>query len=63
MVLSYDSYNEVLEKHKEKERELEIFKQKHDSDMKNIGEQINQMMKLIQQNPKLAKVKKSWLRG
>ncbi len=57
MILSYDAYENIIEEQQMKEKELNEFKQKHDRDMKNIQEQMNQMMKLIQLNPKLAKVK------
>ena len=57
MILSYTAYENTIKDQQRKEKELEEFKQKHENDMKIIQEQMNQMMKLIQLNPKLAKVK------
>ena len=53
MVMTYDAYNETLEK--EKQRDLEV--QNLREDMKSMWDQMNQMMVIVQQNPKLANIK------
>jgi integrase/recombinase XerD len=61
MVLTYDAYNETLEKQQEKESEMQRLQKKYQQEMKDMREemnqQFNQIMSLIQQNPKLAYVK------
>jgi len=61
MVLTYDAYNETLEKQQEKESEVQNLKEKYEHDMKAMNEEMNQkftmIMSMIQQNPKLAQVK------
>src|ERR671931_358287 len=61
MVLTYDAYNETLEKQQEKESEVQKLQQKYEQDMKAIREdmsqQFSQIMSVIQQNPKLVQVK------
>jgi hypothetical protein len=61
MVLTYDAYNETLEKQQEKESEVILLKEKYEQDMKAMREEMNQqftqIMSMIQQNPKLAQVK------
>jgi len=61
MVLTYDAYNETLEKQQEKESEVQELKQRYEQDMKSMREEMNQqfsqIMSMIQQNPKLAQVK------
>jgi DNA-binding protein H-NS len=61
MVLTYDAYNETLEKQQEKESEVQNLKEKYEHDMKATNEEMNQkftmIMSMIQQNPKLAQVK------
>jgi hypothetical protein len=46
MILSYDAYEETLQE-----------QEKQKSDMNNLRENINWIMEMIQQNPKLAHVK------
>jgi integrase/recombinase XerD len=53
MVMTYDAYNETLEK--EKLRELEI--QNLREDIKSMHEQMNQIMVMVQRNPRLANIK------
>lgn len=61
MVLTYDAYNETLEKENLRESELKQLKDKYESDLKAVREEtsqkFNQIMAMIQQNPKLAQVK------
>ena len=61
MVLSYDAYEETLEEQKRKESEVQILKEKYEQDMKSMREDMNkqfgQVMEMIRENPKLAKVK------
>ena len=61
MVLTYDAYNETLEKQQEKESEVHSLEEKYQKEMKamreEMNQQFNQIMSLIQQNPKLAYVK------
>ena len=61
MVLTYDAYNETLEKENQKDSELKQLKEKYESDLEVVREEISQKFKqivaMIQQNPKLAQVK------
>ncbi len=61
MVLTYDAYNETLEKQQEKESEVKVLKEKYEQDMKGIRNEMNQqftqIMSMIQQNPQLAYIK------
>jgi hypothetical protein len=61
MVLTYDAYNETLEKQQEKESEVQKLQQKYEQDMnamrEEMNQQFNQIMLMIQQNPKLAQLK------
>jgi integrase len=61
MVLTYDAYNESLEKQQEKESEVQTLKEKYEQEMKAMREEMNQqlsqIMSMIQQNPKLAQIK------
>jgi predicted amidophosphoribosyltransferase len=61
MVLTYDAYNETVEKQQEKESEVQELKVKYEQDMKAMREEMNQqfsqIMLMIQHNPKLAQVK------
>jgi integrase/recombinase XerD len=59
MILTYDAYNETLEK--EKLRELEV--QNLRKDMSSMREQMNQIMIMVQQNPRLANIKPEVLVG
>jgi hypothetical protein len=42
---------------KELEKENQIISQKYDQDMKSVREQMNQIMMMVQQNPRLANIK------
>ena len=55
MVLTYDAYNETLEK--EQKRESEVQNLKDREDIKSMREQMNQIMMMVQQNPRLANIK------
>ena len=61
MVLTYDVYSETLENEKKKESEVQVLKEKYEQDIKSMREemrqQFNQVMLMIQQNPKLAQIK------
>ena len=61
MVLTYDAYNETLEKQQDKESEVQKLREKYEHDIKAIREETNQqfkqIMSMIQQNPVLAHVK------
>lgn len=61
MVLTYDAYNETLEKQQEKESEVQRLQQKHEQDLQKVREEMNQqfsqIMSMIQQNSKLSNVK------
>ena len=53
MVLTYDAYNETLGKEKQKETEVQNLRE----DMKSIRDQMNQIMMMVQRNPRLANIK------
>ena len=61
MVLTYDAYNETLEMQQEKESEVKRLQEKYEQDMKSVREemnqQFNQIISMIQQNPRLAQIK------
>jgi integrase len=61
MVLTYDAYNETIEKQQEKELEVQRLQEKYEQDMKvmrqEMNQQFSQIMTMIQQNPQLAHVK------
>jgi integrase/recombinase XerD len=61
MVLTFDAYNETLEKENLRESELEQLKEKYESDLKAVREEtsqkFNQIIAMIQQNPQLAQIK------
>jgi integrase len=61
MVLTYDAYNETLEKQQEKESEVQKLQQKYEQDMKTMREEMNQQFKnimmMVQKNPILSQVK------
>jgi hypothetical protein len=52
MVLTYDAYNETIEKEKQREFEVQNLK-----DIKSMHEQMNQIMVMVQRNPRLANIK------
>ena len=45
MVLTYDAYNETLEKQQEKESEVKVLKERYKQDMKPMREDIKEEMK------------------
>jgi hypothetical protein len=57
MVLTYDAYNETLEKQQERESEVKVLQQKYEQDMNAMKEQMSQIMSIIQHKPSLAQVK------
>jgi hypothetical protein len=61
MVLTYDAYNEALEKEQEKETEVQKLKEEYEKNMKSMREEMNQqftqILSIIQQNPQLAFIK------
>jgi len=61
MVLTYDAYNETLEKENLRESELRTLKEKYESDLEAVrvetSQKFNQIMAMIQQNPQLAQIK------
>jgi hypothetical protein len=61
MVLTYDAYNETLEKQQEKESEVQNLKEKYEQGMQKMREEMHQnfsqIISLINQNPKLANIK------
>ena len=57
MALTYAAYNATLENQKEKETEVEMLKWKYDKLRKEMNQQFNQILSLIQKNPLLAQVK------
>jgi integrase/recombinase XerD len=52
--LTPQAYDEIKEAENEK---IQTLQQKHEQDMKDVREQMNQILSLIQQNPVLAQVK------
>jgi integrase/recombinase XerD len=63
MVLTYDAYNETIEKEKQRESEVQNLKEKYEQDMKSVREQMNQIMMIVQRNPRLANIKPEILIG
>ena len=68
MVLSYDAYTETIEEKTQKESETKRLAAKYDKDMQEMreqmrksdqkhDEQLSKIISLIQENPKLVKVK------
>jgi len=47
MVLTYDAYNETLEKQQEKESEVQVLKQKYEQDMKSMREEMENKFQQI----------------
>ena len=47
MVLTYDAYNETLEKQQEKESEVQVLKQKYEQDMKSMREELENKFQQI----------------
>jgi integrase len=57
MILTYDAYNETIEKEKQRESELKDLKEKLNLVQEEQNQKFNQLMMIIQQNPKLANIK------
>ena len=61
MVLTYDAYNETLEKEQEKKTEVQKLKEEYEKNMKSMREEMNQqftqIISMIQQNHQLAYIK------
>lgn len=57
MVLTYDAYNETLEKEQKKESDYNDLKKKLEAVQEEQNQKFNQLMVLIQKNPKLANIK------
>jgi hypothetical protein len=47
MVLTYDAYNETLERQQEKESEVQVLKQTYEKDMKSMREEMEKKFQLI----------------
>ena len=66
-VLTYDAYSESLEQQKEKESEVQRLQEKYQQDMKvmreEMNQQLNQIISMIQENPKLSQIKPEALTG
>jgi integrase len=57
MIMSFEGYQEALESQKQKEDEMQGIREMHEQEMKAIHDQMNQIISMVQQNPKLAHVK------
>ena len=61
MVLTYDAYNESLEKEQEKETEVQKLKEEYEKNMKSMREEMNQqftqIISMMQQYPQLTNIK------
>ena len=57
MVLTYDAYKETLEKEQQRESELKDLKEKLQTVQEEQNQKFNQIMVLIQKNPRLANIK------
>jgi hypothetical protein len=47
MVLTYDAYNETLEKQQERESEVQVLKEKYEQDMKAMREEMEDKFQKI----------------
>lgn len=47
MVLTYDAYNETLEKQQEQESEVKVLQQKYEQDMKSMREEMENKFQQI----------------
>jgi hypothetical protein len=56
IILTYDAYNETIEREKSEAQNLR-------DDMKSMRDQMNQIMVMIQRNPRLANIKPEVLVG
>ena len=57
MVITCDAYNETLEREQKRESEIQNLKVSYEHDMKSVREQMNQIMVMVQRNPRLANIK------
>ena len=57
MILTYDAYKKTLEKEQKRESEIQNLKDRYDQDIKSMREQMNQIMMVVQRNPRLANIK------
>jgi integrase/recombinase XerD len=57
MVLTYDAYNETIEKEQQRESEIKELKEKLEAVHEEQNQKFNQIMTMIQRNPKLANIK------
>jgi integrase/recombinase XerD len=57
MVLTYDAYSETIEKEKQRELELKDLKEKLLAVQEEQNQKFNQLMTIIQKNPKLENIK------
>jgi len=57
MVLTFGAYHETIEKEKQRESEVQNLKERYEQDMKSVREQMNQIMIMVQRNPRLANIK------
>jgi hypothetical protein len=57
MVLTYSAYHETLEKEQKRESELNDLKKKLEAVQEDQNQKFNQIMAMIQKNPKLANIK------
>jgi predicted nucleic acid-binding Zn ribbon protein len=57
MVLSYDAYDETIEEQKKRESQVQTLQGRYEKDMKLMRDKMNQIVEMIQENPKLAGVK------
>jgi len=65
MVLTYDGYTEILEEKEHKQSEIKTLEEKYVKDMRELraqtDEKLDRILSLMQENPKLIKVKKEVL--
>ena len=57
MVITCDAYNETLEKEQKRESEINDLKKKLDAVQEEQNQKFNQLMALVQKNPRLANIK------
>jgi hypothetical protein len=63
MVLTYDAYSETLEKEQQRESEIKDLKERLEAVHEEQNQKFNQIMAMIQRNPKLANIKPEVLAG
>ena len=57
MILTYDAYNEIIEKEKQRELELCDLKKKLEAVQEEQNQKFNQLMDILKTNPKLVNIK------